>query len=410
MKKYISILITAAIFTSCSSNDSFKDVDAQGAPIAFSSTYIGKITKAYAGEMTASNTSGVSSGTLCTEGNTMEVWGWKYNGNQDPAYTQVFDNTVVTYRETTSQTTTHWEYSPLKFWDRFADYKFYAVAPSGKFTMVDENLTDDTKRKFQLTGVPDIQILQDNNGKASETQTVLATATASDGQQTSTAIDYLVASVVPCAAGANTQGNNTTDHDVDFSFNHILSKLIVNVLTSDKFPQSGNTYPYIELTKLYITIGGQATTYNQRTAGSVTASDTDGDQWSGTASSDRTLTCFYADNEKTSNKISNLILTSTNQQVASYFVAPSPTSDTQAEPAVTGSGSNVKVQVEYVVNYADNNSEKFLSNVLPVANLNRFDQNTVNNLNIKIEPQAIYFDVQTINNWTTGQTGTITVQ
>ena len=91
-------------------------------------------------------------------------------------------------------------------------------------------------------------------------------------------------------------------------------------------------------------------------------------------------------------------------------MAPSPTADTQAEPAVSGSNSTVTVQVEYIVNYSANESEKCLSDVLAVTNLTRFDQNTVNNLNIKIEPQAIYFDVATITDWTTGTTGSITVQ
>ena len=402
MKKSLFIIAATALVISCSSNDSFKEIETQDVPIGFGNAYIGKITKANDGEMNVT--------TIATNGNTMEVWGWKYNANQNPAYTQVFDNTVVTYNSSSSQTTTYWEYSPLKFWDRAASYNFYAVSPSGAFTMPNESLTDATLRKFQLTSVPDIQILQDNDGLATSTQTVLATATASTGQQTSTAKDYLVAAVVPCAAGASTQGNNTTDHDVDFTFNHILSKLIVNVLTSDKFPQSGQTYPTIELTKLYVTIGGQANIYNQRTAGYVTANNTDGDQWSGTPSAARTLTCFYADAAKTSNPISNLVLTSSNQQVASYFVAPSPTADTQAEPAVSGSNSTVTVQVEYIVNYSANESEKCLSDVLAVTNLTRFDQNTVNNLNIKIEPQAIYFDVATITDWTTGTTGSITVQ
>ncbi|MGX8690347.1 MAG: hypothetical protein ACSW76_06840, partial [Bacteroidaceae bacterium] len=117
MKKSLFIIAATALVISCSSNDSFKEIETQDVPIGFGNAYIGKITKANDGEMNAT--------TIATNGNTMEVWGWKYNANQNPAYTQVFDNTVVTYNSSSTQTTTSWEYSPLKFWDRAASYNFY---------------------------------------------------------------------------------------------------------------------------------------------------------------------------------------------------------------------------------------------------------------------------------------------
>lgn len=405
MKKSIFIIAATALVAGCASNESFKDIDNEEVAIGFGNTYIGNITKANAGEMTGSMTNGTSSGSLCTDGNTMEVWGWKFNDNTDPKYTKVFDNTVVTYNASLSGGTTKWQYSPLKYWDRAASYNFYAVAPDGVFTMPNENLTDATLRKFQATSVPDVQILQDNNGKADGTQIIAAYSTAGTGQQASLAKDYLVANVVPCAAGASTQGNNTTDHDVDFTFNHILSKFVVNVLTSDDFNRTNDSYPYIELTKLFVKVAGQADTYNQKTAGSVDNNPTTGDVWSAASavSAEKTLTCFYADATKASNAISKLTLTNSNQQVASYFVAPSPAS----------TNSTVKVQVEYIIHYAatgEITEETCLSDVLTVANLTRFNQNTVNYLNVKIEPQAIRFDVQSVANWSAGTTGSIDVE
>lgn len=405
MKKSIFIIAATALVAGCASNESFKDIDNEEVAIGFGNTYIGNITKANAGEMTGSMTDGTSSGSLCTDGNTMEVWGWKFNDNTDPKYTKVFDNTVVTYNASLSGGTTKWQYSPLKYWDRAASYNFYAVAPDGVFTMPNENLTDATLRKFQATSVPDVQILQDNNGKADGTQIIAAYSTAGTGQQASLAKDYLVANVVPCAAGASTQGNNTIDHDVDFTFNHILSKFVVNVLTSDDFNRTNDSYPYIELTKLFVKVAGQADTYNQKTAGSVDNNPTTGDVWSAASavSAEKTLTCFYADATKASNAISKLTLTNSNQQVASYFVAPSPAS----------TNSTVKVQVEYIIHYAatgEITEETCLSDVLTVANLTRFNQNTVNYLNVKIEPQAIRFDVQSVANWSAGTTGSIDVE
>jgi hypothetical protein len=413
MKKSLFIIAATALVVGCASNDTFKDVVDQEIAIGFGGTYIGNITKANAGEMTGANSEGVSSGTLCTDGNTMEVWGWKYNASASTQYTQVFDNTVVTYNSSVSDAkSTKWEYSPLKYWDRAASYNFYAVAPHGVFTMTNEHLSDATLRKLQATSVPAIQILQDNNGKADEQQTILAYSTPSTGQRASNAIDYLVAGVVPCAAGASNQGNNTTDHDVDFAFSHILSKLVVNVLTSSTFVRTNDSYPYIELTKLYVKVAGQANIYNQKTAGEVNAGASDKDQWSGDPSAEQTLTCFYADGNKANNPVSKLTLTGSNQQVASYFVAPSPTSNSAAQPAVTGTNSTVKVQVEYIIHYAASGAtseETCLSDVLTVSNLTRFDQNTVNYLNVKIEPHAIYFDVQSVAGWSEGTTGSITV-
>lgn len=405
MKKSLLIMAATALVVGCASNDTFKDIESQNIAIGFNGAFVGNITKGNAGEMNGSMTGGTSTGTLCTDGNTMEVWGWKFNDNTDPKYTKVFDNTVVTYDENITTGSTKWKYSPLKYWDRAASYKFYAVAPDGVFTMTNESLTDETLRKFQATSVPDVQILQDNNGKADETQIIAAYSTAGTGQQASLAKDYLVAGVVSCAAGSSTQGNNTTDHDVDFIFNHILSKFVVNVLTSDNFNRTNDSYPYIELTKLFVKVAGQADTYNQKTAGSVDNNPTTGDVWSAASavSAEKTLTCFYADHTKANNAISKLTLTNSNQQVASYFVAPSPAS----------TNSTVKVQVEYIIHYAatgDITEETCLSDVLTVSNLTRFDQNTVNYLNVKIEPQAIYFDVQSVAGWSTGTTGTIDIE
>ena len=39
-----------------------------------------------------------------------------------------------------------------------------------------------------------------------------------------------------------------------------------------------------------------------------------------------------------------------------------------------------------------------------------FAQNTSNRLTITIDPKAIYFDVKTVNDWTDGVEGTLTVE
>lgn len=398
MKKVLFLLVTAAIVMSCSENSVVND--AEETPIGFANTYIGKITKGNAGEMT-----GGTNGTLFTTGNTMEVWGWKNNPNNSTTPdNQVFDDQVVTYNASSSQTTTKWEYSPLKYWDRAASYKFYAAAPHDKFT-IDEVLQDANaaNRKFHATGVPTIQVLMDNNGTS---KIKLATDESGAGTK-SEAIDYLVAAVVSCAAGASNQGNNTTDHDVDFTFNHILSKLNVIVNTSSTFSNTDSNYPQIKLNKLDLKIAGLANQYDQKTAGAVTPLATDGDTWTG-ASEETTITCFNADGTT----VTPQLLRTDNFDAASYFIAPTKTGTT--DPEVAAGTSTVKIQATYTVYYDGGSnptsSEVCLSDVLTIDNLTRFGQNTVNNLTITIDPQAIYFDVVTVDDWTNGQDGTITVQ
>ena len=398
MKKILFLMAATALVASCSDTNSLNEVEET--PIGFANTYIGKITKANAGEMT-----GGTNGTLFTTDNTMEVWGWKNNPNNTTnPNSQVFDDQVVRYNASSSQTSTKWEYSPLKYWDRAASYKFYAVAPHDKFT-IDEVLedADAANRKFHATSVPTIQTLMDNNGTS---KIKLATDDSGAGTK-STAIDYLVAAMVSCAAGASNQGNNTTDHDVDFTFNHILSKLNVKVVTSSTFNNNSTTYPHIKLNKLDLKIAGLANQYDQKTAGSVTPAATDGDIWTG-ASAETTITSFYADGTT----VAPQLLSTTAFDAASYFIAPTKTGTTS--PVEAAGTSTVKIQATYTIYYDGGSdptsSEVCMSDVLTITDLTRFGQNTVNNLTITIDPKAIYFDVVTVNDWTNGQNGTITVE
>lgn len=399
MKKTLLFLTATALLASCGSNDVKDDVVVEEIVIGFGDSHIGKITRANAGEMTASSSEGTSSGTLCTDGNTMEVWGWKYNASTNPQYTKIFDNQLVRYTASSTQTTTKWVYEPIKYWDRAADYVFYAVAPDGKFTMPDEHLTTAANRVLKAQNVPAVQVLMNNAGAA---KIKLATDGDAVTGTKSTAIDYLVAEKRECAKGEATQGN-ATDKDVTFTFYHILSKLDVNVLTTSTFANTGSDYPQIKLTDLKINLAGMCPTWDQKTAGALTPAATDGDTWSGTAAAAADYVCFDVDG---TNVTDNLLLTETAYKTASYFVAPTATGTTPAQ-------CDVKIQVEYDIYYAasgDASVEHCQSDLLTVTNLKNFVQNTYNKLNITIDPQAILFDVEAVTDWTNGTTGTITVQ
>lgn len=418
MKKSLFIIAATALVVGCASNDTFKDVDTTEYAIGFGDSYIGNITKATVGtnygEMKASNTSGTSSGTLCADGNAMQVWGWKHNSS---GYTTVFDATVVKYLSSNNQANgTNWTYTyegsttPLKFWDRAADYIFYAVAPDDVFTMPapasPNTLKDNPEdRKFRATSVPDVQVLKDMNGASQITISNEGTASEST---TGTARDYLVAAKVPCNAGYSNQGNDPDDKNVNFTFSHILSKLNVNVKTTTTFNNEGSNYPQIKLTSLSISIKGVCSEFNQKVAGALNAALSDGDAWSNPSASATTKTCFAIG--QTGNTAA-LLLNTTNKNIASYFVAPTSTGTTS--PVLAEGEAEVKVTIGYDIYYDGESNptsmESCLLADLDVTNLTKIQQNTINNLNITIDPKAIYFDVQSVSDWTSTSAEEITV-
>ena len=370
MKKSIIIIAATALVISCSSNDVKNDILQEEVPIGFANINVGKKTKANAGEINSKTA-------LEQDNNTMKVWGWKtYNSTP----TKVFDGTTVTYStavKNTTGSTTGWYYTPLKYWDFAASYDFYAVAPHNKFSI------NETTKIISASSVEPVQILADNNGTSKVT--------------TSTAIDYLVAASVHKDAPKG----NGSDGDVEFTFSHILSKLIVKVKTTDTFNHTGSTYPQIKLTDLSIKLQGMCPNYAQKTAGIVNSSATDGDTWNGTALTATEYTCFDADGTT----VTDLLLTTTAENIASYLVAPTGTGSTPATYTYTAS-------VEYDVYYSatEGDKEHFIAEDKNISTLTKFGQNTSNTLTVTIAPQAIYFDVATVNDWTNGLDGTLTIQ
>lgn len=369
MKKSLFIIAATALVISCATNDVKNDIVLNETPIGFSNINVGNKTKAYAGEINSKNA-------LEQENNTIKVWGWK-TYNSTPSI--VFNGTTVTYNaDYASSHTTGWNYSPLKYWDFASSYEFYAVAPATKFSL------DASTKKISASSVEAVQVLADNNGASQITSS------------TTTAIDYLVAAAVL----RNAPKGNADDGDVEFTFSHILSKLAVKVKTTDGFANQGNTYPQIKLTDLSIKLQGMCPSYAQKTAGAVNASATDGDTWSGTGMAQTSITCFDADGST----VTDLLLNATANEIASYLIAPTATGATPAT-------YTYKATVEYDIYYSSTEGDKehFVATDKNITTLTKFGQNTSNTLTITIDPQAIYFDVNTINDWTNGLDGTLTI-
>lgn len=366
MKKSLLFVAIGAAFVACAENEVYNEVEQPEILIGFSNANIGKKTKS--GEVTNIET-------LQTNNGTMKVWGWK---TVTAGTSQVFNNQQVTYNASSSQETTKWEYTPLKYWDMEAtNYSFYAVSPfTDKFSI------DNTSRIITGSTIEPVQVLADNNGVSQITSS------------NTTANDYLVADIVSKAPKGN-----ASDKDVAFTFSHILSKLAVSVKTTTDFNNTGTNYPQIKLTNLSIKLQGMCPTYTQKTAGSVNANATEGDTWSGTAMTETAYTCF----SKGGSVTEDLLLSTTATEIASYLVAPTATGTTSAT-------YEYKVTVDYDIIYSADEHEHFTATDKTIGTLTSFVQNTNNTLTITIDPKAIYFDVETVRERTTGTAGEVTIE
>lgn len=385
------ILAATALFAACSESDLITAVVQEDIPIGFSNSYVDCITRA---EMTTT--------TLNTNNNTFMVWGWK-TASASASATKVFNGTTVTYDSNSSQETTKWVYSPLKYWDRTASYNFYAASPAN--TTSSTVFSIDDSKKISAT-IPD--------GKAIQT---IYTDGVTDNAATSPAVDYLVATEVSCAAGKANQGN-ASDKDVAFTFKHILSKFNVKVKTTNDFGSESN--PKIYLKQLYVYAGGMCKKYSQTEEGNVSISDT----WSEPAKTAYTdtptttdaadMTCFNKEGDD------RLLLTSTAQNVASYLVCPTATDASTAN-------NKVFVKAIYDLVYTEGDPEPFVTEITEVLKLKsgvtgstdpkdyepalpKFQQGYSYDLTVTVAPSAIYFDVESVSDFT-AETGTdITVE
>ena len=140
-KSYLMIAAAAAMFAACSSNDTFKEVDVQEAPIAFEQA-LNKTTRA----------------TIASEANLASEGGFIVYGYKTPtaatldwtSYQTIFNNENV--KSTNSGST--WTYDNLRFWDKTSTYNFFAIAPyspsAGTYSLVEN--TAPSALKFKITG------------------------------------------------------------------------------------------------------------------------------------------------------------------------------------------------------------------------------------------------------------------
>jgi len=197
-KKYFVLMGIAAMFAACSSNELKEDIKVQETAIEFGG-YTNRTSRA---EIKNEKALGLAGG--------FAVYGYKYKTDlawADPWWNEttvknvIFKNVNVTTTaaESDAETKTDyaWTYSGTKYWDKTADYKFYAIAPYEGTP----NYSIDKDGKFNITGV--------------------ASGLAADSK------DYVIDRVV------NEVAASTSHSAVEFDFHHIMTKVDFLLKMSD---------------------------------------------------------------------------------------------------------------------------------------------------------------------------------
>ena len=198
-KSYLMIAAAAALFVACAETDTIKEIDTQDVAIGFGS-YINNATRA---ELT-------NSWFANSDENSFGVYGFKIKDNT-PTYEQIFDNEQVTWNDTQKD----WKHPTVRFWDKSKSYNFYAYAP------YEANATFTTaSQTFSFSGLELIQQIDaTNNNNPVVTDIAIAI---NQGVTYESTLENTHAT-----DGASAQGHHTGD--VEFVFNHILSKLAFKV-------------------------------------------------------------------------------------------------------------------------------------------------------------------------------------
>ena len=279
--------------------------------------------------------------------NTIAVYGVKENVTVQT----VFNNVTLTYT-TPGGTPNDWAYSPLRYWDKQADYEFIAFAPASA-PMAYELHTDgkvtgghfQTSAPYTLVG----QNLQNGTSNA-EIYTGFIGGTAKDN-------DIMLAPMVPA--------NGTTKGIVNFDFHHILSKLNVAVKLNASLGSSVVKVKNITITGL-----------------KDTGEYTDAAGWSATATDPNYKLQF-----------NNADGVAVNATKALYFL----------ESLVMPQAMAGTLNMEYTIT-SDGYSETYYYEQ-PLADIftaTTFDKGSNYTITFTISPSVITFDAK-VSNWATGE-------
>jgi len=186
-----------ALLCSCTEHDVLVDgvseteTETQMLPICFTNSYI-------------DNAVTRQTNSLCDHQPSMGVWGWRNDGTIEE---EIFTNQRVHYHADS----TAWCYSPLRYWDKESRYTFMAYAPHHSHTSAEVSIAPTTKH-LTIRGVT----LHGHNLQAEPTETMKRLFAHTDDT------DWMIARAGQTATGKSVM-------EVEFSMQHILAKLNINI-------------------------------------------------------------------------------------------------------------------------------------------------------------------------------------
>ena len=229
-KSYLILAAVAGLLASCTQNEEIVKTIDEPVAISFENGFINNQTRAE-----------LVNNWFTTDGNKFGVFGYK--GTQQIFGTSASAAEPVTWEASKSD----WTNPTLRFWDKAATYSFYAYAPFAATTSIDAG-------KFTFTGLSLIKDVTTDNADVAISNPVTG--------------DY--------DACTNCVNTNTTGHGtshVEFTFNHILSKLAFKAMTTTPTTDATITVKKIEVDFPTATATSWAQTAASGVAGTTSFTD-----------------------------------------------------------------------------------------------------------------------------------------
>ena len=335
-KSYLMMAAAATMFAACTQTDFVNEVP-ESAPQAIGfENYVAKSTRAAINNETD----------LAAEGGFV-VWGYKtktaglkWDGTN--TITQIFEAINV------KGTADNWTYDNKKYWDKMSTYNFYAVAPYNP-----------TSGTYSIDGAKE--------GHITITGVKSALATESD--------DFLLAR----GGKKNVDGNytGTTHEKVSFDFNHIMSKVTLQLQCGGINAGDKITVTSLKMTgwnsnegKFVQTLDATPTTANEISEWSKTVAGT-----AGVAEFTGSYVLTPATGEGTAPIVS----------VDSYIMVPQ-------------SVATLTFTLDYTITYANNTTEDFVAHTGNLTN-QIWGTDTHTTYTIIVGPAPIEFEVTTVNDF-----------
>lgn len=461
MKKFYLIATAVTMLTACTNSEKMTADFSNDGPVMIGfETFHEKSTRAAAtGEITlpehfvkdASGNGGFG------------VWGFKGAPDDIPAasavadytidvrntttFVPIFDNVQVWYVANTYPK--NFTYAVPKYWDKNAEYIFFAYAP---YDATNASLNKQTG-KISIDNIPTIQDISASKPETSGESLVFGDDTdAGDNvalrKDASGVIDYLMGSYVTeqklVAANVNTtatgtnqnKGNGTVinysgqEQTVGFTFGHMLSKLQVTLKAKEEYPGIKSiavnklyikNMPYSNATKTKFTQTSPtapAGTYDNL-AYTSTLKIIDNNAESGDVATSKNSLYILKNGSLTSGTVS----APTNQpQTFFYYIAPN-------DPVNNDETANDKylLDIDYTITYVD--TYKNGENDVPVTEnvsltdvsltyldgettkgLQKLEQNYSYTLTISVGLNQIYFTVDAVTDWTESDLGEVEIK